>query len=115
MSREQTVFEKKRRRIPKPGTWFAILRVVGIIKEVIGGFIIAASAIGLIFILIRISPDLVGILDLPEISQMGGFVIILWLMWVCLPLVTGLVGVLMTVVGLVCYRLATRPATKPGV
>lgn len=115
MTQEQTVV-KKRRRVPKPGTWFAFLRVIGIILEVIGVFIIAASAIGLIVILVKIGPDLVAMLALPEISQTGGFYLIMIIMWVSVPLVTGLAGILMAGVGFVFYRLATiRPAIEPVV
>jgi hypothetical protein len=106
MIQEQAIV-KKRRRVPKPGTGFMILLVLGIIMMVTGALIIVGSAIGLIVILVRIGPDLVDILPHVGESQMGGFVAILMLTWVCIPLVTGLIGVFMAAMGFVFYRLAT--------
>ena len=106
MTQEQTVL-KKRRRVPKPGTWFGILRVFGIIQEVIGGFIIAASAIWLIVLLVRLGPDLVAILTSSGISQTGGFVLMGILVWLFIPMFFGCIGIFLASIGFVCCRLAT--------
>ena len=103
---------KKRRRVPKPGTGFTLLRVLGIIMMVSGLLVIVGSGIGLVIILVRLGPTLLEILSAPSLSQMGGFVLILYLGWVCIPLVTGLAGIFLLAIGFVFHRLSTRPANQ---
>lgn len=115
MTEGQTVIDKKKRRVPKPGTWFGILRVTGIILEIIGGVITVASVVGFIVLLIKTGPDLIAILTSSSVSQMAGFYLILLLTWLAVPLFTGLIGIVMAVVGFVFYLLATtRSVSLPG-
>jgi cytochrome b561 len=114
MAQEQAVVARKRRRVVKPGAFYGILRVIGIILEAIGSAITVASVIGLIALLVKTAPDLASAQSYSE-QRMAGFVFLLLLAWLITPLLIGLLGILLAVVGFVIYRLSTRPEAKPGV
>jgi hypothetical protein len=112
MMQEGTVIRKKLRREPKPGTGFAVLRAFGIILLTGGALISSAAAVWLIVILVKTAPDFISGLPYTIEQQGAGFYLILVLLWWILPVITGFLGLLMLVAGIVFYRLAT---TRPGI
>jgi hypothetical protein len=104
----QEVSAHRRRRVPKAGFIFSLLRVVGIILEAGGLLISAASVAGFIILLVRIAPGLVSALNFSE-QKFAGFVFILYLVWLVVPVVVGILGMLVAVIGFACHRLGTLP------
>jgi len=79
-----------------------------------GALISIAACIGFVVILVRIRPDFASIIQHPE-SQMAGFVLILDLLWLLVPLALVLLGVVGFGLGYVLHRVATRPAVEAPV
>jgi hypothetical protein len=97
------------RRVPRRGLGFAFLRLLGIALEVGGALISIAASIGFVVILVRLAPGIASAMQYSE-SQMAGFVIILLLVWMLVPLALVLLGVVGLGLGYVLRRVATRPA-----
>jgi len=110
MSTEKHLTVSKSRRIPRTGSGFTFLRLFGIALEVGGALISIPACIGFVVILVRLAPDFAAIVQHPE-SQMAGFVLILYLVWLLVPLALVLLGVVGFGLGYVLHRIATRPAT----
>jgi hypothetical protein len=112
MTQEQTITARKRRRVVKPGAFNGILRIIGILMEAGGIAITAGSVIGFIVLLIKTAPGLASALSYSE-QRMAGFVFLLLLAWLIIPILIGLFGIFLSVVGFGMYRLSTQPEAKP--
>jgi len=99
----------KSRRVTRRGPGFAFLRLLGIALEVGGALISIAASIGFVVILVRLAPGIASAMQYPE-SRMAGFVIILLLVWILVPLALVLLGVVGLGLGYILRRVATRPA-----
>ena len=104
---QKTVTSGRKRRSPKTGVGFSLLRFVGISLQIIGVLSSTVSCIGFLIILVRITPELISIMQSPE-SQMAGFVLILDLVWLFAPLIFVLLGAISFGLGFALYRTATQ-------
>jgi hypothetical protein len=108
LTAERPVPTSRRRRIPKAGLGFSILRLFGLALQGIGVLIAIASCIGFFILLVRIAPELTEVMQHLE-SQMAGFTFIIMLVWLCAPLILVLLGAISFGLGFVFYRVSTRP------
>jgi hypothetical protein len=101
----------RRRRVPREGAGFAVLRGLGWLTEVTGALVAGAGLVGLVVSAIRIGPELASALQ-PPVSQFAGFVAIPLGVWLVLPLAGIVLGLGAVALGYVRRRVGTRPA--PG-
>jgi hypothetical protein len=98
----------KGRRIPRNGRLFTIIRVLGILLQVGGVFILVGSVVSFFILLIRTGSTLVDAIGHPE-SYFSGFIITGILVWLVIPLALAIIGVIITFVGIVLYLMTTQP------
>jgi hypothetical protein len=99
----------KNRRIPRKGGLFTIIRVLGILLQAGGVFVLVGSIIGFFILLIRSAPTLVDAIGNPE-SYFSGFIITGILVGLVAPLALAIIGVFIACVGIVLYLVTTHPA-----
>jgi cytochrome b561 len=106
LTNEKPVPNGRRRRVPKSGLGFSLLRLFGIALQGIGVLIAIASCIGFFILLVRIAPGLTDAMQHLE-SQMAGFTFIIMLAWLFAPLVLAFLGAISFGLGFVFYRVST--------
>ncbi len=99
---------RQTRRVLRTGFPFALLRLLGIVLEAAGALISIAASVGFVLILVRLAPEFASAIQQPE-SRMAGFVTIIFLVWLLVPLAIALLGVVGIALGYVLCRVATRP------
>ncbi len=111
MAQKQVVPGRKPRRITKPGFFFSLLKAGGMFLAAGGLILLIGSIVAGIVLLVRSAPDIISALSYSE-QRFSGFFLMLLLAWLVVPLIAGGIGIVFLVVGLVCVRLATRPAVE---
>lgn len=111
MSSESAALSRKPRRIPRKGIVFAIARVGGRLLIALGMLLLGIAVIGFFVVLVQIGPTFIGSIRHLE-QQMGRFIFLISLVYLLIFPVVGLLGTVMTGVGLVLGYIGTGPAVS---
>ena len=106
----EPVSTARNRRVPKIGIGFAFLRFFGIVLQAIGVLVSVTACVGFVIILARSAPAFASAVQYTD-SPMAGFVTIIMLAWLLVPLVFAFLGVISIGLGYVLHKIATRPAS----
>ena len=111
MPSQLAIASNKPRRRPKSGSGFALLRLTGWLLKAIGLLLAGLALLGFIVILVRAGPTLAEALQYPE-QRMAGFIVLIVLGYLSVPLVLGLGGAALAGVGFALSYWGTKPAVS---